>query len=310
VPFGKLKQEAMSMVERKYMVRRDILQDPRNMQKDDIIETLDHIHSRQVEFGPEDAFRFSHYKGKNNELGETRYPSATDITSKKQPAKPQKQAKRKGKRKAQTARVLAEVEHDADTQMPREDEPQKPTKRKGKRKAITARVPAEVEHDADTQMPMEDEPQKPTKRKVKRKAKIARVPAEVEHDADTQMPMEEDPARAAQMNTLPGITYDFGDEPGLWNTTWEVNETRMPINESEANDDNTPLPAIDPSLINLRYDRTRVQAGNDDLAEHPALTAGIQIPGTDNGRQVPILIIPSLPSGRSTMMSVKCLLQK
>jgi hypothetical protein len=275
VPFGKLKQEAMSMVERKYMVRRDILQDPRNMQKDDIIETLDHIHSRQVEFGPEDAFRFSHYKGKNNELGETRYPSATDITSKKQPAKPQKQAKRKGKRKA-----------------------------------ITARVPAEVEHDADTQMPMEDEPQKPTKRKVKRKAKIARVPAEVEHDADTQMPMEEDPARAAQMNTLPGITYDFGDEPGLWNTTWEVNETRMPINESEANDDNTPLPAIDPSLINLRYDRTRVQAGNDDLAEHPALTAGIQIPGTDNGRQVPILIIPSLPSGRSTMMSVKCLLQK
>jgi hypothetical protein len=164
-------------------------------------------------------------------------------------------------------------------------------------------VPAEVEHDADTQMPREDEPQKPTKRKVKRKAKTARVPAEVEHDADTQMPMEEDPARAAQMNTLPGITYDFGDEPGLWNTTWEVNETRMPINESEANGDNTPLPAIDPSLINLRYDGTRVQAGNDDLAEHPALTAGKQIPGTDNGRQVPILIIPSLPSGRSTMMS-------
>jgi hypothetical protein len=57
------------------MPRLDILQDPRNMQKEDIIEFLNQVYAQQEAHGVADAFRFSHYIGRNNELHEAQYPS-------------------------------------------------------------------------------------------------------------------------------------------------------------------------------------------------------------------------------------------
>lgn len=61
-PYTELTGDARPMVNMKYLVRRDIFKDPRNMPKEDIVDQLKHIHDRQVQFGPEDAFRFSQYK--------------------------------------------------------------------------------------------------------------------------------------------------------------------------------------------------------------------------------------------------------
>ena len=61
MPFGALKGDARRMIPRQYLLRRDVFLDPRNMQKDDIVNQLDLIYDRQQQFGPEDAFRFSHY---------------------------------------------------------------------------------------------------------------------------------------------------------------------------------------------------------------------------------------------------------
>ena len=78
VPFGTLKRNARQLIERKYMPRLDILQDPRNMQKEDIIDFLNHVHARQETHGTEEAFQFSHYLASNNELHTVKYPSADD----------------------------------------------------------------------------------------------------------------------------------------------------------------------------------------------------------------------------------------
>jgi len=56
----------------------DILQDPRNMQKEDIIDFFNHIHARQESHGVEEAFRFSHYLAGNNEMDTAKYASADD----------------------------------------------------------------------------------------------------------------------------------------------------------------------------------------------------------------------------------------
>jgi hypothetical protein len=76
VPFGALKCNARQLIE--YMPRLDILQDPQNMQKEDIIDFFNHIHTRQVTHGIEEALQFSHYLAGNNELHAAKYPSADD----------------------------------------------------------------------------------------------------------------------------------------------------------------------------------------------------------------------------------------
>jgi len=46
------------------------------MQKEDIIDFLNHVHTRQETHGTKEAFRFSHYLVGNNELHTAKYPSA------------------------------------------------------------------------------------------------------------------------------------------------------------------------------------------------------------------------------------------
>jgi hypothetical protein len=48
------------------------------MQREDIIDFFNHIHTRQVTHGIEEAFRFSHYLASNNELHAAKYASADD----------------------------------------------------------------------------------------------------------------------------------------------------------------------------------------------------------------------------------------
>jgi len=78
------------MIDMKYLVRRDIFKDPRNMQKEDIVDQLKHIHARQAEFGPEDAFRFKQYKS-GKDLQPAKYGSEE---------RPTRRKKNKGKKRS------------------------------------------------------------------------------------------------------------------------------------------------------------------------------------------------------------------
>jgi len=75
VPFKALMGDPESMLDIKYLPRPNILRDPRNMPKEDLIDLLEHIHIRQQTFGAGDAFRFSHYQTGNKEMKEARYPN-------------------------------------------------------------------------------------------------------------------------------------------------------------------------------------------------------------------------------------------
>jgi hypothetical protein len=87
------------MVERQYLFRLDILQDPRNMQKEDLIDFFNHVYDRQLKFGPEDAFRFSHYKQRGHGHQEAMYPT-TENQSQPGKKKKRKNNTKKGKAKA------------------------------------------------------------------------------------------------------------------------------------------------------------------------------------------------------------------
>ena len=106
VPFGALKNDARPMIAIKYLLRRDVFQDPRNMQKEDIIAQLDHIYARQQQFGPEDAFKFSHYLDKDSKL-QVAYPDRKH--SKKHTRTPKKTPKPKQKGKGKQKRNTSDV---------------------------------------------------------------------------------------------------------------------------------------------------------------------------------------------------------
>ena len=94
-------EDARSFVEVKYIPRPNIFQDPRNMPKDDLLNLLYHIHNRQVTFGAEDSFRFSHFHKKDKQMREACYPGAPIETERNRRAKPatRKRNRRKGKMK-------------------------------------------------------------------------------------------------------------------------------------------------------------------------------------------------------------------
>ena len=89
-PYGDLTGDARHMIDMEYLVQRDIFKDPRNMQKEDIVDQLKHIHARQVEFGPEDAFRFKQYKS-----GRDLQPAKYGIEE-----RPTRRKKNKGKKRS------------------------------------------------------------------------------------------------------------------------------------------------------------------------------------------------------------------
>jgi hypothetical protein len=93
-----LKGDARHLIDRKYMPRLDILQDPRNMQKEDIVDFLNHVHARQEAHGVAEAFRFSHYIGRNNAVLDAKYPDGGkdgQVAGRKKMAR--KGSKKKGK---------------------------------------------------------------------------------------------------------------------------------------------------------------------------------------------------------------------
>jgi hypothetical protein len=87
VPYGTLKESAQRMVAGKYLAQQGILQDPRNMAKGDILVLLEGIYGRQINFGPEDAFRFSHIRDRNSDLHEATYPDGEGSTNPKKKTK-------------------------------------------------------------------------------------------------------------------------------------------------------------------------------------------------------------------------------
>jgi len=86
------------MIPMEYLFRRDVFQDPRNMQKEDIIDQLNHIYARQEQFGPEDAFRFSHYLDNKNKL----LPAFQDSNRQKDSTK---KSSRRGKGKGKQTEI-------------------------------------------------------------------------------------------------------------------------------------------------------------------------------------------------------------
>jgi hypothetical protein len=101
VPFGILKESTRKMIPGKYLARQGILQDPRNMTKDDILVLLNGIYDRQITFGPEDAFRFSHIRERSGEFRQATYPEVGDLVNPKK--KGRKQRPKQASRRAMVA---------------------------------------------------------------------------------------------------------------------------------------------------------------------------------------------------------------
>jgi len=85
------------MLDIKYLPRPNILHDPHNMPKEDLIDLLEHIHIQQQTFGAGDAFRFSHYQTGNKEMKEAHYLNdlVQDNRDVRQPKKRPRQRKAK-----------------------------------------------------------------------------------------------------------------------------------------------------------------------------------------------------------------------
>jgi len=105
VPFKALMGDPESMLDIKYLPRPNILHDPCNMPKEDLIDLLEHIHIQQQTFGAGDAFQFSHYQTGNKELKEARYPNDL-VQDNRDVRRPKKRPRRRKAKKPPARRTM------------------------------------------------------------------------------------------------------------------------------------------------------------------------------------------------------------
>jgi hypothetical protein len=257
VPFGTLKGDARHMIDRKYMPRLDILQDPRNMQKEDIIDFFNHIHARQETSGPEDAFRFSNYRGRDNELHEVRYPVDQREMGKKPKKKPsQKKCKRKGKQKAEghgqaipaaPQGAGCSAEGHGQTSQPMPVKPQ------------GAGCSSEGHGQASQPMPV-------TPKEAGRSAHDT-VPTSMMNACDN-LPDSQTPSAALNLNeNQPEVTLET-NLFGAWRT--DGNAIFESTGDESARDISTHIPAIDPNLLNIVMAVPADPSGDRVQTEMPA----------------------------------------
>lgn len=83
VPFGSFKDDIALFIQKNYIPAGLVLHDPHNMKKQDIVDFLNHITSRQSLFGAAEAFQFCSFR-KNGRMHPATYPavsSIADVTS-------------------------------------------------------------------------------------------------------------------------------------------------------------------------------------------------------------------------------------
>lgn len=78
VPYGQLSVKNSKFIKSKYLPKKFTLKRPHLMRMDEIIDFVTHVHARQQDGGVKDAFRFSHFEGKNGELDPAHYPDDID----------------------------------------------------------------------------------------------------------------------------------------------------------------------------------------------------------------------------------------
>jgi hypothetical protein len=98
VPYGAIKKDTASFVKNEYRPPGMILQDPRNMHLDDILQVLQHCYQHQADASPELAFQFRMFIGAKRKPMFAAYPDTSNISQSK-PTQNQNGRKKKGKGK-------------------------------------------------------------------------------------------------------------------------------------------------------------------------------------------------------------------